>query len=145
MEALLDISDDSFQACEELTIYAPEGSYAENYITSKNIPCVSKGQRDNHLNLQVFPDDILNLWNYVTSTCDEDDIDGMIEEFSFDIEKINFHKLNELAAPELVNLFADMVYMILNGVGNGDFETMYSILSENIGVDSDVIDSVLNY
>lgn len=164
--SIRDISDDTFLSCDGLTIYAPGGSYAENYAKNKNIPFVSTDKvektdarvmvfdsmivhaetdSDKYVDSSVTPDIILNFWNYVISTCETDDINDMVKEFGFDIERLTERNLSGLTANELATLFADVVYMVLNGVGNGDFQTMYSILSETLGIDSDVIDSVLNY
>lgn len=34
--------------------------------------------------------------------------------------------------------------MLLNGIGNGDFETIRDILIENLGLDSEIVDIILD-
>ena len=60
---------------------------------------------DAYVALPITSDDILNLWDYVTSNCDEDDIKHMINVFCFDLARLNKLNLSGLSANGLWVLF----------------------------------------
>ena len=54
-------------------------------------------------------------------------------------------ELDKLPSEEFQKLYGYLVYIVMNELGDGDFETMYDVLSENMGLSQEDISYLLDY
>ena len=89
--------------------------------------------------------DINKFWRYINNCFDAEEIDYAIEKMGFEINRLDNREWKKLSDEELKGLYGDMVYMVLNELSSGDFETMYDVLSENMGLSQEDISYLLDY
>lgn len=83
------------------------------------------------------------LWDYLNDAFEEE-IEGAIEEFAFDAEKMEPAVFAGLSEEEAQPLFFDLAYMAVNGLFGGDFHTWNEVLYYSLEFDEETID-FLNY
>ncbi len=89
--------------------------------------------------VEIKKETIKKFWEYVNQTCNQNSIEQAIEENEFDIGELEDSNLDKLDQNGLNNLMQYLVYIVVNGPGGGDYETMYYILSENFEFDRETI------
>lgn len=78
--------------------------------------------------------DIKKLTEYLYENFSEEEVIQSFERNCFDMQQLDERNLKRLSKEETRNLFTDVVYIAMNELFGGDFETMYDILySLNIG------------
>lgn len=89
--------------------------------------------------------DIKKFWNYVENTFEEEEIESALDAFEFERKYLKDEELDKLPPEEIQKLYGYLVYIVMNELGNGDFETMYDVLSENMGLCEEDISFMLDY
>lgn len=91
------------------------------------------------------PKDLQDFWEYVKEMFDEEEIEDALINSDFDIDSLSEDNILELSNSEVKSMYADLVYIIMNELGDGDFDTMYDILSENMCLEKEDIDFLLDW
>lgn len=73
----------------------------------------------------ITKEQIMTFWEN-----NSDDMDEIIEECGFDVNEVKQENLEKLSQDELNNLMQYLVYLVINGPGGGDYESMYYYLCE---------------
>ena len=90
-------------------------------------------------------EDIKKFWDYNVEEFGKDEISWVVEDFGFDLSRIEDEALESASEEELKVLYADIVYMILNELNSGDFNSMYDVLSDIMELSKEDIDYLLDW
>ncbi len=91
------------------------------------------------------PKDLYDFWTYIEEMFDEDEIEDALINSDFDIDSLSEDNVLELSDSEVKTMYADLVYIVMNELGEGDFDTMRDILSENMCLEKEDIDYLLDW
>ena len=83
---------------------------------------------------------IKQIWEYIADLYDTEAIEGMVEEFQFDTNRVSPSNLNKLSDEDANSLLFRLNYMVLNGLFGGDFYTWYEVLRYSLDFDEETID-----
>lgn len=89
--------------------------------------------------------DIKKFWKYVENTFEKDEIESALDAFEFERKYLKDEELDKLPPEEIQKLYGYLVYIVMNELGDGDFYTMYDVLSENMGLSQEDISYLLDY
>ena len=90
-------------------------------------------------------EDIKKFWDYNVEEFGKDEISWVVEDFGLDLSRIEDEALESASEEELKVLYADIVYMILNELNSGDFNSMYDVLSDIMELSKEDIDYLLDW
>lgn len=83
------------------------------------------------------------FWEYLCETVESENLEYAVDEFDIDVDKIkNTHELSE---DEAYTLMHDLVYMTLNEIYSGDFDTTYDALLDGCGMPPELADEFLDF
>lgn len=86
---------------------------------------------------------IETFWEHLCETVSTENIEVAVDEFDIDVEKIKH--TNELSEEEAYTLMCDLVYMALNGLYYGDFDTTYEALVDACDFPEDLAEELLDF
>lgn len=90
-------------------------------------------------------EDLHDFWSYIKDVFEEEEIEDALSNSNFDETRLSEDNIDELSDDEVKFLYADLVYIVLNELGNGDFDTMYEILSETLCLAEEDINYLLDW
>ena len=90
-------------------------------------------------------EDIKKFWNYIENIFEKDEIESALDAYEFERKYLKDEELDKLPPDEIQKLFGYLVYIVMNELGDGDFYTMYEILSEDMGLSQEDISYLLDY
>lgn len=93
--------------------------------------------------IMISKDTIKQFWDYINQTCTRSSINNAILDNEFDRSELEDNNLEKLNQDELNNLMQYLVYIIVNGPGGGDYESMYDILAETMELDRETVSFLL--
>ena len=123
--------------CDDIVIF----KIVNNRIEGEQL----KGEEDN---IQLTADDVTKFYSWISEMCEEEedmDFDELLKDFKFDKAEFDKSSLESLSPEKIFALYENMVYMVLNGLIGGDFETMYDILIGNIGLNPKIVNELLSF
>ncbi len=89
--------------------------------------------------------DVQNFVNYINEAFGKKDVKLALTNNDFDVSNLKEENLNNMSDSELLTLYGNIVYIILNELGNGDFETMYDVLSDTMGLNEETVNCLLDW
>ncbi len=89
--------------------------------------------------------DVQNFVNYINEAFGKKDVKLALTNNDFDVSNLKEENLNNMSDSELFTLYGNIVYIISNELGNGDFETMYDVLSDAMGLDEETVNCLLDW
>ena len=90
-------------------------------------------------------EDIKKFWKYIENIFEKDEIESAVDAFEFERKYLKDEELDKLPSEEIQKLYGYLVYIVMNELGDGDFYTMYEILSEDMGLSQEDISYLLDY
>ena len=87
---------------------------------------------------------IKELIEYHEEYFDKHAIEDVMEEFEFDKSRLEDENLDNLSEQELFDTYADIVYFLVSGLGI-DFETMYDVLYDCMGLSQEDVENLLDW
>ena len=90
-------------------------------------------------------EDIKKFWKYIENIFEKDEIESALDAFEFERKYLKDEELDKLPSEEIQKLYGYLVYIVMNELGDGDFYTMYEILSEDMGLSQEDISYLLDY
>ena len=90
-------------------------------------------------------EDIKKFWKYIENIFEKDEIESALDAFDFERKYLKDEELDKLPSEEIQKLYGYLVYIVMNELGDGDFYTMYEILSEDMGLSQEDISYLLDY
>lgn len=94
--------------------------------------------------MAIKKDDVVRFFKYHEEYFGKDVLKSVMDEFEFDKSRLDDKNLDKLSSKELKELYADMVYFVVGGIGI-DFETMYDLLDEVMNLDHETIEYLLDW
>lgn len=94
--------------------------------------------------MAIKKDDVVRFFKYHEEYFGKDVLESVMDEFEFDKSRLDDKNLDKLSSKELKELYADMVYFVVGGIGI-DFETMYDLLDEVMNLDHETIEYLLDW
>ena len=94
--------------------------------------------------MAIKKDDVVRFFKYHEEYFGKDVLKSVMDEFEFDKSRLDDKNLDKLSSKELKELYADMVYFVVGGIGI-DFETMYDMLDEVMNLDHETIEYLLDW
>ena len=92
----------------------------------------------------VTKENIKELISYHEEYFEKEVIKDVMEEFEFDKSRLNDKNLDKLSEQELFDTCAEIVYFLISGLGI-DFESMYDVLHDVMGLDQKVVEELLDW
>ena len=90
-------------------------------------------------------EDIKKFWKYIENIFEKDEIESALDAYEFERKYLKDEELDKLPSEEIQKLYGYLVYIVMNELGDGDFYTMYEILSEDMGLSQEDISYLLDY
>lgn len=94
--------------------------------------------------MAIKKDDVVRFFKYHEEYFGKDVLKSVMDEFEFNKSRLDDKNLDKLSSKELKELYADMVYFVVGGIGI-DFETMYDLLDEVMNLDHETIEYLLDW
>jgi len=92
----------------------------------------------------VTKDSIKQLVEYHEEYFEKQVIEDVMEEFEFDKARLEDENLDKLSEEDLFSTYADIVYFLVSGLGI-DFETMYDVLHDVMGLGQKDVENLLDW
>ena len=92
----------------------------------------------------VTKTDIKKLIEYHEEYFEKQVIGDIMEEFEFDRDRLEDKNLDKLSEEDLFSTYADIVYFLVSGLGI-DFETMYDVLHDVMGLGQKDVEDLLDW
>ena len=90
-------------------------------------------------------EDIKKFWKYIENIFEKDEIESALDAYEFERKYLKDEELDKVPSEEIQKLYGYLVYIVMNELGDGDFYTMYEILSEDMGLSQEDISYLLDY
>ena len=92
----------------------------------------------------ITKDKINEIIEYHEDYFGKDVIEEVMKEFEFDKSRLEDKNLDKLSEQELFDTCAEIVYFLISGLGI-DFESMYDVLHDVMGLDQKVVEELLDW